>query len=245
MRLAGSNTYKTTDLSGGTLQVDGSQATSGILVSGGTLKGTGTVGPVVMASASAAVAPGDSPGVLTCSNFDSGGGSGTLKIELNGTTPGTGYSQLNVNGAVNVKGVSLSATLGYASSVGDQFTILANDGTDAITGNFSGLPAGAQLYIGGQLFQISYGGVGRLGNDVTLTRLITPVPPWLTIARANPDSVLLLWPTNPAGFNLKSTTNLSTGVWSAASPAPVLLGSNNVVTNTADAGLRLYRLSNP
>ena len=245
MRLAGNNSYKSTDLSAGTLQVDGSQPASGIRLTGGTLKGIGAIGPVVLASASAAVAPGDSPGILTCSNFDAGGGSGTLKIELNGTTPGSGYSQLNVNGTVDLKGTTLNATLGYSSSVGDQYTILANDGTDAITGNFSGLPEGAQFYIGGQLFQISYGGIGRLGNDVTLTRLVTPVPPVLTIARAGANSVLLLWPTNSAGFNLQSTTNLSTNVWSAVSPAPIVISSNNVVTNAADAGLRLYRLSKP
>ena len=67
-------------LNQGTLYVDGAFA-GPVFVNGGTLKGTGSVGPVNLTAASAAVAPGDSPGILTCSNFNNGGGSGTLQVE--------------------------------------------------------------------------------------------------------------------------------------------------------------------
>ena len=246
MRLAGNNSFKGgTQVSAGTLQVDGSQPGSGALVSGGTLKGTGSMGSVVLASASASVAPGDSPGILTCSNFNNGGGIGTLKIELNGTTAGTGYSQLNVNGTVNLTGVNLNASLGFASSVSDQFTIVANDGIEAITGAFNGLPQGAQFFIGGQVFQISYGGIGKLGNDVTLTRLVTPSLPLLTIENISPASVRLLWATNDPPFSLQSNTNAVATNWASVSPPPVVIGANHVVTNAVDATQRFYRLIHP
>jgi autotransporter-associated beta strand protein len=243
MRLTGNNGFKGgTYANAGTLQVDGSQPGSGVVASGGTLKGTGSVGPVVLASASSVIAPGDSPGILTCSNFNNGGGKGTLKVELNGTTAGTGYSQLNVHGTVNLTGVNLSASLGYLSSVGDQFTILANDGVDAIVGTFNGLPPDAQFYIGGQLFQISYGGIGKLGNDVTLTRLATPPLPLLTIQNISPATVRLLWATNDPPFSLQSNTNAVPTDWSSVLPTPAVIGTNNVVTNAIDGTQRFYRL---
>jgi fibronectin-binding autotransporter adhesin len=243
MRLAGANSYRSATVTAGVLQVDGSQPASGVLVSSGTLQGTGSVGPVVLASASSTVAPGDNPGILTCGNFDNGGGTGVLKLELNGTAPGSGYSQLNVNGTVNLTGVRLSASLGYASSVGDQFTVIANDGFDAITGTFTGLPQGGKLYIGQDLFQINY--AGGSGNDVVLTRQVTPPPPVLRIEQAGANDLRLLWPTNDPPFSLLTATNLPSPNWIAALPSPVVIGTNNVLTNTIDATNRYYRLSPP
>jgi hypothetical protein len=194
-----------------------------------------------MTSASARVMLGDSPGILNCGNF--GGGSGTLRVELNGTAPGSGYDQLNVSGSVNLSGMSLNASLGYASSANDQFTIINNDGTDPVTGTFSGLPQGKKFYIGQQLFQISY--TGGSGNDVVLSRLITPPPPVLTIQRASPSSVRLLWATNDPPFSLQTASSLPATNWSAALPLPVVIGTNNIVTNLISTSEQFYRLSSP
>ena len=222
--------------------MDGAQSSSIVQVNGGILQGVGTVGPVFPTSASATVAPGDSPGVLYSGDFGGGGG-GTLQVELNGPTLGSGYDQLNVSGTVNLTGMSLSASLGYASSVNDQFTIIANDGSDAVTGTFSGLPQGKKLYLGKELFQISY--TGGSGNDVVLTRLTTPPPPTLYIEPTAPASVRLFWATNDPPFSLQTATNLPSTNWIAASPAPVAIGTNNVVTNAASSPEQFYRLSNP
>jgi hypothetical protein len=51
--------------------------------------------------------------------------------------------------------------------VGATFTIINNDGTDAVTGTFAGLAQGATFVVGGETFQINY--KGGDGNDVTLT----------------------------------------------------------------------------
>ncbi len=147
-----------------------------------------------------------------------------------------------MNGTVNLSGTSLNVSLGYASSTNDQFIIVNNDGNDAVAGAFTGLPQGKKLYIGQQLFQISY--TGGSGNDVVLSRQTTPPPPALMIQGIPPAAVRLLWATNDPPFSLQTLTNLPATNWSAASPLPVVIGTNNVVTNAA-AGQQFYRLSSP
>ncbi len=64
----------------------------------------------------------------------------------------------------------------------------------------------------------------------------------LTIAPASTGNVRLLWPTNPAGFSLEASTNLGATTWSNILPAPVVIGTNNVVTNAMDTPRKFYRL---
>jgi hypothetical protein len=66
----------------------------------------------------------------------------------------------------------LQGSLGFASSINQQFTIINNDGADAVQGTFDGLAQNASLYLGGERFTISY--TGGTGNDVVLTRQVTP-----------------------------------------------------------------------
>jgi autotransporter-associated beta strand protein len=246
LRLTGTNTYAGTNLvNGGTLWVDGLQPQSAVHLNTGTrLKGSGIVGDINLVGSSAMISPGASPGILTCSNFNAlAGGSGTLQIELNGTAPGTGYDQLNVRGTVNLNDVSLSRSSGFSSAVSDQFTLINNDASDLVTGTFTGLPQGKKLYIGKELFQISY--TGGSGNDVVLTRLVTPPPPVLRIEWAGTKAVRLFWPTNDPLFSLQTITNLPSANWIAALPLPVVIGTNNVVTNSTSLVSQFYRLSNP
>lgn len=164
--LSGTNTHTgTTIVSNGRLQVDGSQPVSPLQVSAaGTLGGTGVVGRLTVSGGR--VAPGASAGILTCSNVTFNTGS-TFEVELNGTTAGTGYDQLNVRGSVNLSNTTLQVSIGGAPAEGDQFRILNNDGTDSIVGAFTGLTNGARFTVNGLPFQISY--TGGTGNDVVLT----------------------------------------------------------------------------
>lgn len=107
----------------------------------------------------------------------------------------------------------------------------------------TGLPQGKRFYIGQELFQINYRGGD--GNDVVLTHVTTPPPPQLTIQRVSSDSVRLLWATNDPPFSLQTTTNLPATNWTAALPLPVVIETNNLVTNAADNVNRFYRLMNP
>lgn len=245
--LTGTNTYTgITALSAGTLQVDGSQPWSPITISGsGRLTGSGIVGDVTPISAACVVAPGHSPGILTCSNFNLGGiGSGVLQIELNGATPGSGYDQLAARGNVGLTGIALAASLNFASSQGNQFTLIRNDGPSLITGTFTGLPQNATLLLGGQLFRITY--TGGDGNSVVLTQLSGPLAPLLRIESINNTAVRLLWSTNTAaGFGLQSNTNLTTANWIGVTPPPVIIGTDFVVTNSISGGRTIYRLFKP
>ncbi len=245
LRFSGNNTYVgQTYINGGTLQVDGAQPQSPVTLDHDTaLRGSGIVGHITFNGGNLTLAPGNSPGVLTCSNFYASGGEGKLEIELTGLNPGPAYDQLNVRGAVDLIGLTLSPSLNFASAPNDHFTIINNDGSDSVIGTFTGLPQNKKFYIGGELFQISY--TGGSGNDVVLNRLVTPPPPILKIEPVNLSSVRLLWPTNDPVFRLQHSTNLIGTNWFATIPAPTLIGTNHVVTNAVTETRRFYRLITP
>ena len=248
MRLGANNTYAgLTAVNAGKLDVDGTQPLSSVAVNSGTLGGSGTVGPLYMTTSSAVVAPGDNgPGILTCGNVNAGiTASGVLRIEFNGTTPGSGYDQLNVVGTVNLAGVALERSLGFSPPTGAQFQIINNDGRDLVTGAFDGLPNGGKLYIGDVIYQINYRFGGRFGNDVALQGLGTPPPPTLIIQRLPPASVRLLWPVSDPPFNLQICTNLATANWTPALPAPTVSDTNNIVIHPTLNAQQFYRLISP
>jgi hypothetical protein len=66
--------------------------------------------------------------------------------------------------------------------------------------------------------------------------------PQLTISLAG-TNVILEWPISAIGFTLQYATNLvSPTTWSTNLPSPVVVNTNNVVTNTITATRRFYRL---
>lgn len=170
LTLTGANTYTgATTINAGTLLVNGSTSSSSAVAvnNTGTLGGTGTVGPVTVQSGGK-IAPGASPGILNVGNTAFSSGS-TFAVEINGTTAGTGYDQLNVTGTIDLGSATLSLSGSHTPVAGQTFTIIVNDGADAVTGTFSGLAEGAIIpnFLGsGLTAQISY--VGGTGNDVTL-----------------------------------------------------------------------------
>jgi len=248
MRLSANNTYAGSSLiNGGTLTVNGTQPQSLVAVNSGTLGGSGTVGDIYMSSSAAVVAPGDGgPGTLTCGNFNPGiAAIGTLRMKLNGDTPSSGHDQLNVVGTVNLAGLTLQPVLEFAAPTGSQFVLISNDGRDLVNGTFNGLADGGKLHIGGVLYQINYRFGGRPGNDVALQGLDTPPLPTLTIERLSKTSFGFVWSTSDPPFTLQTATNLPSTNWSAALPLPVVVGTNNVVTNAVSASQQFYRLSSP
>jgi autotransporter-associated beta strand protein len=245
MRLVANNSYKgDTFADAGILQVDGAQGQSVVRVNGGArVQGNGTVGHIFL-SGNSVTAPGNSPGILTCSNFNASSVGGILDVELNGPVPGIDYDQLNARGTINLAGITLRTSLGFPSAVGDQFVIISNRGPAAVTGTFTSLPQNASLYIGGEQFTINYSG-GASSRNVILTRIPTPPAPVLAIEAVPPDSVRLSWPTNATGFGLETNLDMSTANWGPAGPPPIIAGTNNVVTNAASDNQRFYRLHRP
>jgi hypothetical protein len=140
---------------------------------GGILKGTGTVVNTVV-DVGGTIAPGLSPGCLNTGDLTV---LGSFEAEIGGTTACTGYDQIKVTGAVDVTNGTLNTSLynGFKPAAGQTYTIISNDGADAVTGTFTGLAEGATFNLNGNVFKISY--KGGDGNDVTLTVVSVPATP--------------------------------------------------------------------
>ncbi len=176
LTFGGTSSGTQTNIFGGTVAVTGSMSTNTNvftnILANGTLRGTGTVGRITfVASGTPTLALGTAAAtgrltvgaVAASTNFNN---NTRFVVRLNGITPATQYDQLRVLGGLSTAG-GLDVTLGFTPPGGQVFTIIDNDGTDAITGAFTGLPEGSLLTVSGNNLRISY--VGGDGNDVTLT----------------------------------------------------------------------------
>ncbi len=154
----------------GTVLVNGSLADCRLIYDNSVLGGSGTVSTVVVSNVGTLTpgsALGNSPAILSTGNLTFNAGA-TYKVDLDGTTEGTGYDQANVTGSVVLNNATLVASLGFAATVGDTYTIIDNDDSDAVSGTFSGLSEGATFTVGNATMSISYTG-GTNSNDVVLT----------------------------------------------------------------------------
>jgi len=185
LTLTGTNIYtRGTTVSDGTLLVNNTAGsgtgTGSVTVSnaGTTLGGTGTMTGAVTVNAGANIAPGSggnntailNTGALTLASTSN------FRVDINGTTVGSGYDQLNVaTGGVTITGSNLVVTVGTTLSLGQTFTILNKVAGGAITGTFAGIPQGGTVVASdGTVFSVSY--TGGDGNDIVLTVVAAPVP---------------------------------------------------------------------
>jgi len=218
-----SGSFALTKTGTGTLVLNATNTNSGTTtVSAGTLAGTGTVGGALTIDSGATLSPGVAgPGTLTVNGNLVIASGGILAANINGTTAGSDYDQVVVNGTVNVTGATLSTTLGFTPALNDSFRLIDNDSTDPITGTFSGLAEGAMTGI----LQASY--AGGTNNDMTLA-LINNAPTGvgnLTLAAINEDAG------SPAGTAISALTGYSFQDADSGATSPGIL----VVGNTANA----------
>ncbi len=158
------------------------------------------------------------------------GPSANLAISLAGTSPATGYGQIQFSTAPNVIGTFALNTLnGFRPSVGDSFNVLA---FPSATGDFvamNGLDLGNGLRLAPRF---SAGGLTLLA----LAYPVKPAPP-LSLDLSL-GGIIIAWPTNFTGWQPQFATNLVSPSWSAPIPIP---GSNNVVLPIVPPQ-RFYRL---
>jgi hypothetical protein len=128
MRIAAGATFRNRTGTGSTLL--GQDFTSSGIISG---SGVLDVGEGNTLANAGVVAPGDSAGMLTVTGNYSQATSGTLSIEIGGTTPGTQHDRLVVSGTAALGGTNAVVwSNSYAPESGDAFTPLlyaSADGT--------------------------------------------------------------------------------------------------------------------
>jgi hypothetical protein len=141
----------------------------GVTLTGGTFGGAGTVDRLMAFRGT--VAPGTTdPGVLAVAGAVTFTPLTTFRALVNGTDPGSGYSQLQAGGPIDLGSSTLNLELGFEPPVGSRYEILTTSDPALVRGTFSGLPEGATFSQGGFTFQITYQG-GAGGNSVVVTRL--------------------------------------------------------------------------
>ncbi|APZ90438.1 Calx-beta domain-containing protein [Fuerstiella marisgermanici] len=165
--------------SGETLKGEGT-VDADVTLNSGTVAGNLTIEGHLDGSQAAGgtITPGNSPGITNTAQLTLSGAD-TLTIEVDGTAGAGvagGHDQTVVDAALDGPGggdgtVTLGgATLSLSSTGGlpanGVYTIIDNDGGDAVSGTFAGLAEGATVTVGGQDLVITY--VGGDGNDVLL-----------------------------------------------------------------------------
>jgi RHS repeat-associated protein len=147
--------------SSGSTAVNGTLASGGtVAVNGGVLNGAGTVqGNVVNA---AQITPGNAPGVLMITGNYTQTSAGTLNIEIGGTTPGSGYDQLNISGTAALDGtLNISLINGFGPAFGQTFQIMSFASSSGTFATINGLTLGFKT-----LFTVSLGASSLVLNAI-------------------------------------------------------------------------------
>ena len=175
----------------------------------------------------------------------------TFSCDIANTAGGTGHSRLQVTGTVSLNNATLQLNelAGFNVPQGSNLFILLNDGTDATTGTFAGLPEGTFIPASTAGYTITY--KGGDGNDVILARVSTPpVAPklnTLTFSKGTgpggQDQVTLAGSAAPSAvFSLEASPDLT--AWITLQPVTASsAGVVNVIINqTPGQPKRFFRL---
>jgi len=213
-------------------------------VSGATLGGTGSIaGPVTVDSSSAmsVLAPGlpMSPfvGILNTGAVSFVGGA-TFSASMRGPNPGSGYTQLNVTGSVNLTNANLVTQLASSPApvLGQVYTII--NATGPVSGTFVSYPEGTLINFGFATLSISYQGGG--GTQVTLTVVAVAASSFSVSGFPSPVTAEPLAASHQAQDSSGNVVTGYTGtVHFTSSDAQAVLPANYTFT-AADAGQHTF-----
>ena len=173
-------------------------------------------------------------GFLAASGGYASSSNAVLNCALSGTKPGTNYGQLQVSGSVTLNGnLSVKLANGFIPAVNDSFTVLTAGTRNGTFASFS--------YPSNEVTMQLSNAVDSVIVSVSAV-LVVPLP-ILHIEGITPTTARLYWSTNYPSFHLEYNTSLGTTNWAASALAPVVTGTNYVVTNSLFGAQKYYRLS--
>jgi uncharacterized repeat protein (TIGR03803 family) len=223
---------------------DGGQPVSGVILSGNTFFGTAEQGGTECSGTVFALNT-NGTGFTVLHNFSAFQiNSSYYSINSDGVEPiGLIVSGNTLYGAASGGGPYGFGTVFALYTNGARFTVLhsftATYGSNAT--NSDGAYGGVAILLGNTLYGEAWG--GGSGGSGTIYSILLPGPPQLSLNKSG-TNVVLMWPTNATGYTLQSTTNLVPPVnWNAVSSTPVVVKTNNVVTNSLSGVKIFYRLS--
>ncbi len=195
------------------------------------LYGNGTVGAIFNSTVTPSQAYANSPGYVSNSTGIINSGNlqdPNLNVQINGASPGSGYTQINATGTITlVNSPALTVTLSpsFIPATGQQYIIVSNDGSDPIVGSFYNYPEGSQFTLpGGYQFKISYRGGD--GNDIVLTCISAP----------------RVW-TGPSGGAWSQAANWANGIPQSGDAVMFPATISNITVNNDLSGLSLSGLT--
>jgi hypothetical protein len=162
---------------GGSTGSNGSVGAGNVTIDG-TLSGSGTINASVTNAGQVIPGGTGAAGILTFNGNYTQTTTGSLNLELGGTTPGTQYDQLNINGPADLGGtLNLSVLPNLGDVCGDTF---ATVNAGPLTGTFSTVNGLSQP--GGLILIPAYG-----AGSLTVTAKLTPT---MTITASADPSLL-------------------------------------------------------
>jgi len=232
---------------------DGYGPLAGLVLSGSTLYGTAATGGTNGYGTVFAVNTNGS-NFITLHTF-SAAATNHLGIFTNsdGYDPQAGLilSGNTLYGTASKGGTNGTGTVFAVSTNGSNFIALHTFSAEATNHlgtytNSDGYGPQAGLILSGSILYgtASGGGTNGTGTVFSISLGAAASTPQLTLLRSTGTNVVVTWPTNFTGYTLQSATNLaSPTTWSNISTSPVVINTNNVVTNGISGTRKFYRLS--
>jgi hypothetical protein len=166
-------------------------------------------------------------------------------IPANSTRCGIATALLDVDG--------LALPLGLGQPIPDVWHVpldpmIEGNGGGGSVANLGGLNRKLSLTINIPQFALGLGDLvvtGSVAGWIVAYAVIPAPPPPALRANREGETIALRWPTNATGFSLECATNLPATTWTPASPPPVIVADQNVITNTTTGAAVFYRLRKP